>query len=291
MDSQALQRLVAQEEGATLEFKREWYRIDDPNQETKARHKGEIIKDVLSLANGNASVTGETAYLIIGVDDKLDEAGSREIFGIGEQSLAIERIQQLVNSACDPPLENLVGETIEINGKKIFVITIPPSPHLHETTRKLDTCSEHAFTKYVVFARHNSNVEIASAKDRAAIERIKEIRFNETRKAPPGRFGVLIGAIVCGWTAAILTKERTGSRDAAIGAGIGGVLVGGILGGSMGKIYTYLVELKSEWYRLSIPVRIASIAVPPSMAIVIGKIVSRASRKTSKPDHGGVDSS
>jgi hypothetical protein len=278
MDSRDLQRLLSQEEGPTLEFKREWYKLDDPNHDTKKRQRGELVKDVLSLANGNASVAGEPAYLIIGVDDKLDESGCREIFGIGELDLTVERIRQIVNTVCEPPLENILGEMVPVNDKRVFVITIPPSLHLYETTRRLDTCSEHTFTEHVVFIRSKGNVEIASSKDRVAISKMKELRFKETRKAPPVRFGAAIGAIACGWTAATLTKERTGNRDAAIGAGIGGALVGGILGGSIGRIYTYLVELKSEWHRLSVPWRIASIVIPPSLGIIIGKIMSRKRR-------------
>lgn len=35
MDAEKLKRLLYQDESATLDFKREWYKIDDSNGETK----------------------------------------------------------------------------------------------------------------------------------------------------------------------------------------------------------------------------------------------------------------
>jgi hypothetical protein len=82
LNSEKLKQLLRQNEGATLEFKREWYRLDDADGEAKKRQKDELIKDVLSLVNGNASVAGEEAHLVIGADDELNADGIRELHDV-----------------------------------------------------------------------------------------------------------------------------------------------------------------------------------------------------------------
>jgi hypothetical protein len=77
MDLNQLRNLLTQDEYGRLEFKREWYKLDSENSETKKRERGELTKDVLSLANGNIIVAGEEAYLIIGADPKIEADGRR----------------------------------------------------------------------------------------------------------------------------------------------------------------------------------------------------------------------
>ena len=56
--------LLAREEGSTLEFKRKPYAIYVEDAREKERQRGEMIKDLLALANGNAITAGDTVYLI-----------------------------------------------------------------------------------------------------------------------------------------------------------------------------------------------------------------------------------
>lgn len=72
-----LRALLSKPEAATLDFKREFYKLNDPDQLTKEKQRGEFTKDILALANGNAANAGETAYLIIGADDAFVVLGSQ----------------------------------------------------------------------------------------------------------------------------------------------------------------------------------------------------------------------
>ena len=53
--------------------------------------------------------------------------------------LKSQQIIETVNRACYPPIADIVCEEIDLDGKFIVVITIPPSSVVHETTRKLKT--------------------------------------------------------------------------------------------------------------------------------------------------------
>lgn len=73
MDAEIVKFLLTQPESAILEFKRRPYNLDSDNAETKKRQRDELIKDILSLANGSPTTVGDKAYLIIGADDKCRE--------------------------------------------------------------------------------------------------------------------------------------------------------------------------------------------------------------------------
>jgi hypothetical protein len=250
MDAEKLKRLLNQAESATLDFKREWYRIDVPDGEAKKRQRAELIKDILALANGNAIVAGETAYLIIGADDQLDEENGRRLYSVSDPMPTAGQILQLVNAACDPPIEDLWCENVDIDGHQILVITIPPSPYLYETTRNLETPSS-TYTKHVVFIRHNEQVSVASAKERVAIRELKKKRHTEARNAPPVLFGAGVGALLVGPIAAQRFEKSTGKpKSRKIGWGLG-IVLGGGLGAIIGNTYKDLVEIKKDWPHMS----------------------------------------
>lgn len=274
MDAEQLRLLLSQNEGPSLEFKRDFYKIDSSDGETKRRQRDELIKDILSLANGNASVAGESAYLIIGADDALNADGSRDLYDVGELTLSPKRILQLVSSACDPPLEDIWCETVELEGRRILVITIPPTPHLYETTRKLETPSQ-TVTEHVVFVRHNENIDVASARERAAILELKRIRFAEMKNVPPILFGAGIGAVVGGLTAASLVERTSDTKEGKIGGGIGGMLVGATLGGLIGNTYKDLREIQSYWPRMSAIGRATTISMGAVIAASVWTVISK----------------
>src|SRR5258706_3315237 len=138
MNVEQLKLLLQQDEGPTLEFKREWYKIDAKG-EAKNRKKGELVKDILALANGNAYSAGELAYQVMGVNNEFNVDGCRELTDVGNNVPNSAPILSIVRAYSDPPLENVEVVPYTIDGKRIFVIIIPPTPHLYETTRKIDT--------------------------------------------------------------------------------------------------------------------------------------------------------
>ena len=251
MEAQQLRKLLGQDESATLEFKSEPYRIDHKDDKTKARQRDELIKDILALANGNSIIAGDTAYLIIGADDKKVDGGIRPIHDIGENILTARRILDIVNPACTPKLEDLDSEIVELDNKRLNVITINPNPHLFETTRRLEpSTTKGAFSEYVVFVRHNESIHVASGKERDAIAKLKRVRFNEARNPPPEPFGAIVGGTIGALTLRAAAEKIIGKKEGARAAGtIAGILFGGSTGFMMGYTYRNIYENRITWNR------------------------------------------
>lgn len=257
MRAEELQQLLSLDEGPTLEFKQTFY-LQARDGEAKRRMKDEFIKDVLSLANGNVYTAGEEAHLIIGVSDLRGSDGKRELYDMGDNWLKPEDLLQTVNSACQPPLRSLTCETILLEGKSIIVITIPFSPHVHETTRPLDVADGKGYSEYVVFTRQGSSVRVASSKERTTLQDIKRIRYEALKNAPPALLGAGIGAIIGGPITKKLAEEK--DLNPLVGWGLGTVFFG-LLGASLGKAYSDVLEIRLNWKTLS--------ARQKTMAIII----------------------
>jgi tetratricopeptide (TPR) repeat protein len=180
MDSQQLRQLISQPEGLKLDFKRELHKLKDPNQDYAKQQRDEFIRDILSLTNGNFNTADQTGYLIIGVGDELRSDGTRDLFDVSNP-LTPKQILQRVNSACDPPIPDVHCETVEIDGKNIFVVSIPPSPHLHRTIRDLTTPSK-TYPAGTVFIRRNEEIFPATPEECDVILREKERVFAKPRR-------------------------------------------------------------------------------------------------------------
>jgi hypothetical protein len=147
MTPDELRELLSQQEGLKLDFKREYHLnktpplgIDGPLwAKLVAGQRDEFIKDILALANGNVGTAEQPGHLIVGAgDDKfLKPDGTRPLFDMLNLQLNSQEVLQLVNAACYPPLPDLLCEPIELDGKVIIVVTIPPTPFVHETSRQL----------------------------------------------------------------------------------------------------------------------------------------------------------
>lgn len=146
MTPEELRDIISQTEGLKLDFKRE-YKLSNTTPAGTDKQlwnefiKGqwdEFIKDILALANGNVGVSHLTGQLIIGVDDVLSPDGTRSLFDTLDLQLEASQIIAAVNSACDPPIADILLERVVIDGKSICVMSIPPSPYVHETIRQLN---------------------------------------------------------------------------------------------------------------------------------------------------------
>ncbi len=240
--------MLDQDESATLEFKREWHKLNGGG-DSQRWQKAELIKDVLAMANGDAYSAGQTAYLIVGVGDERTPDGSRELFDVGDSIPQAASILQMVNAVSSPPLQGLEVIPFEAKGKRLFALRISPSPYLHETSRLLETPSK-TFSERIVFIRRNETVAIASASERDVIRQLKGLYFSETQNVPPIAFGAVVGAAVGGITIGRLMGKQTGKKEGAIAGTIVGLLVGGILGGSLGSSYRSLKEIKLTWRQI-----------------------------------------
>lgn len=247
VNAQTLQQLLLQKEGPTLEFKQQLYDLFATNGAAKNRQTDELIKDMLSLANGSPTVAGQQAYLVIGADDTLAPDGTRQLYDVTGRRPTEREILQRVNAACNIPIERIQCDDVSIDGKLLFVITIFPSPYLHETNRSLTT-PRTTYSQHVVFMRHNESIEIAAAVDRTAILDRKRQHFNELRKAPPTRFGMVVGALIGGSFGASFPEQVTSKKDINVAGGIAGTVVGGIMGAAIGNTYSQVVQLNNELY-------------------------------------------
>lgn len=280
IDPAKIQELLLQDESPTLEFKGEMFQIYDGGT-TGERQWDELIKDVLSLANGCASTAGETAYLIIGAENKRSPDGTRDLHDIQGRLPDAEDLRKKVNSACTPPVERIICETVVVDGKHLYVIMIPPSLHLHETTRDLKASKN--YLRHIVFMRQNESVEPASAKDREAIAHMKKVRNAEAHSAPPGKLGAAIGVGLLGWAGAVFDKEKY-TRDQRVGRAIGGAILGGVAGGLWGRLYKDFVDIRIDWPTMPNWMRVGLFVFVAS-ALLIARILNNEFNKWVK-SHG-----
>ncbi len=89
MTPELIERLLFEEEGTTIDFKKEQYPFVNATEDEKA----ELLKDVLGFAN---AWRREKAYILIGVEDVRGDKSN--VVGIAESDqLEDHSLQQFVN--------------------------------------------------------------------------------------------------------------------------------------------------------------------------------------------------
>lgn len=266
MTPSELMALLSQPESPNLEFKRKLHEIYHPDPKVKEFQRNELIRDILALANNNTTTAGEPAYLVIGADDELID-NTRAVFGFEGQPPLPREILDTVNPASDPPLSNLTIETVEVSGKRLLVFTIAADPYLRETRRQLRTGERTSYSEHVVFIRHNESVQIASARERAAIQELRKNRLSE-RNVPLEVFGFFLGGIIGGSASARIVEETMPNlkHGKALG-GITGMVVFGGLGAVLGDAFKTLGNIRFAWSHLKTIQRIAAIIYASTIPI------------------------
>src|SRR5215510_1800070 len=107
------ENLLYEDEGTTLDFKREQYRFYGASSDEKS----ELIKDILAFANAWRRAD---AFILLGVEER--KGARSEVFGISED-LKDSDIQQLINSNTQRPVTFSYHSTT-MDGKKVGVIRI-----------------------------------------------------------------------------------------------------------------------------------------------------------------------
>ncbi len=264
--------ILNSDESPTLDFKREPHRIDDENPNIRKQAMDEFIKDVIALANGNAIFAGETAYLLLGADDKKDEDRNREIFDVGNHHLTASRILDIVNSTCEPKIENLSCEEFIIDEKRLILITVFPTPYVHETTRRIQPRPDKFFTERTAFIRREQSIGVASHKERETIAQIKRFRFDEKRNPPGVPFGILLGTFVGSVMGFNSIKNRHKIPDIpemAVPAGLAGGILGATTGWASAKIYKDFYEIRSYWHKVPTLFRFPAIIASFGMVFIL----------------------
>jgi hypothetical protein len=195
MDDKLLKELLNnKKEEDRLEFKQrlEIYQSDGKISDFK---RDEMIKDILGLANGNSHIIRETKYLIVGADNsKFDDNGIRALHDVSYGVPAQSEIIKWLNSACSPAIVGLECDIYPFNGVNLFIIVIPPTFDIHETTRELNASGH--FNKYTVFMRQDEHTVPASVRDGITIQRLKHLHRQEVANPSAGWLGAVIGGIV-----------------------------------------------------------------------------------------------
>jgi hypothetical protein len=186
MDSNTLRQLVWQpEESAKLDFKIELYKINEPKPTTQSdiqkwsdardQQWAEFVKDLIALTNGNIFTATRTGYLIVGADDKLKADGTPTLRAVGNEVPTRKEILGKVNSYCQPPLPDLHIEDLEVDGVKLFVVSIPPSPYLHRLSKQLKTPKKE-YSPHTVLVRQGDGERTyeASPEEQRTIEQEKQ---------------------------------------------------------------------------------------------------------------------
>lgn len=158
--------LLKREESPILEFKRQWYWDDSTLKEEMADKWGELIKDLISLANGYINKTGEYRYLIFGFSEE-----EKIIY-----SLDIDKIKQLKNlgnfkksllqkleSCTKPALVDIDIQKISIESDTLLVFEIPSPTDLIELKRELKTKTRHLDEGAVLIRKGQKADEVRTA--------------------------------------------------------------------------------------------------------------------------------
>jgi hypothetical protein len=239
-----LKTLLSQTENPALEFKQE-LKIYGSGEAVKWQ-RDELRRDIVSLANGNPRTIGQDKHLIIGRADKPDADGDYELFDIGDKYPTADDLLKLLANGIYPPLNNINSELIEVDGKRLLVITIPPTEYVHETTRKFKA-AKRVYTEHTVFMRRDESIVVASASDRAAIRRAKQKFFDEQDDVPPTPYGAALGAFLIGPMIGQQAKKAGFGSTGQVYMTVIGSLVGAFLGGIFGVNYKQLRQIVREW--------------------------------------------
>jgi hypothetical protein len=141
-----IDQLLFEEEGTTLDFKREQYRFRGATDEEKS----ELLKDVLSFANAHRRTD---AYILIGVKEV--KGGRSEVVGISDD-LDDANLQQFINSKTNKPID-FSYKAIQYNEFKVGIIHIPVQRRPFFLTKDVGKLQ-----KNLVYIRRSSSTDIAS---------------------------------------------------------------------------------------------------------------------------------
>ena len=109
-----IEQLLREDEGPSLDFKRQQYEFERADNETKS----ELLKDILAFAN---AFRRTDAYILVGVEEV--RGGRSRVVGV-DTHLDDAKLQQFVNSKTQRPI-NFSYREVSHDGCSIGVIHIP----------------------------------------------------------------------------------------------------------------------------------------------------------------------
>jgi predicted HTH transcriptional regulator len=193
MTTDELKQLIQNREGLKLEFKRTFHLnkkkppLNTSQQVWSQFVEGqwhEFMKDIIGIANGNVGVPNQVGRIIIGVGNTIDDSGNRELFDTSDLEIDEKQIISKLNDYCDPPIPDLTCRKMEIDEVTLTIISVPPTPYVHETKRELRITTgnfnndgslasfteDKTYTVYTAFIRKGESTLPASQNERRALE-------------------------------------------------------------------------------------------------------------------------
>lgn len=160
-----VERLLFEEEGSALDFKREQY----PFAGAGAESKSELLKDILAFANAWRRTD---AYILVGVREV--KGGRSELVGVASH-LDDADLQQFVNGKTQRPVE-FSYRALQYDSKSIAVIHIPKQERPTYLKRDFGKLA-----KEQVYIRRGSSTDIARPDE---IARMGQDQLLEDRRTP-----------------------------------------------------------------------------------------------------------
>lgn len=145
MNDELMESLLYENEGTSLDFKRDQY----PFAGEKDDVKSELLKDILAFAN---SWRRTTAYILIGVDEV---KGGRSIVNGVSSHLNDSDLQQFVNTKTNRRID-FKYEAFPFEGKQVGIIAIPQQKRPFLVTKDYGKVK-----KQEVYSRSNSSTYTA----------------------------------------------------------------------------------------------------------------------------------
>jgi len=150
-----LEKIIKQGENSKVDFKREWYKKEDL--------KGEFIKDILALANGDIHSIDKTAYLIIGIEDETKKAFKFDDTNIPRSlDKLTQQLLEILNNNSQPEFLSLNIKWVDYQGEEILVLSVKPHGRLISLSKDLKL-KKTTDKKGTVYYRVSENIRVASA--------------------------------------------------------------------------------------------------------------------------------
>jgi hypothetical protein len=249
MDEKLLEKLLYEHhEKDWLEFKGKW-KLYQSNGTLAEMQRDELLKDILGLANGNSHTIRKTKYLIIGAADKeFDAQGMRVLCNVDYKVPSQSDLTKWLQSASSTAIAGLECEMVRFQNANLYVITIPPTFNLHETTRELVTSSNGTFQKHTVFMRQDEHIVPASVQDGMTIQNLKHVYRQEIANPPAWWIGAITGGIIAfiTWIAKTNAPQTTQPLSESTAIAIF-IVVGILVGAEIGWVCQTIRETQSSW--------------------------------------------
>lgn len=258
VNEKLIKHLLESEESGWLDFKQEMYKVLDRKAKEYEWQKNELVRDILSLTNGNNQSVGKTAYLIIGAADQRNPDGSRQLFDVDSFDLSKTQLINWLKAYADPPIEEIDAYFFTYQNHQLFIVEIPPSPYVHKIKRPLQTGHNTKYHENTTFLRLGETITTADVQQIHMLQQAKQAYLSRTKYISPIIIGALflsIGFMMFDWIVLLqgvpsgqVIIQNLGDPTANVFFQVLFGIFGAIIGAALGYLLENLVDI---WQFLS----------------------------------------